>query len=48
MFRIVLGSFQIKDKFERTQFFQEIFLLANFSIEMVLKMLFLSFSNTNI
>ena len=47
-FGMVLASFQIEDKLGRPRFFQETFLLANFSVEVVLKMPFLTFSNTNI
>ena len=47
-FEIVLASFQVEDKFERARFFQEIFLLVNISIEVVLDMLFLTFSNTDV
>lgn len=48
MFEIVLARFQVKDKFERARFFQETFLLANISMEIVLGMLFLTLSNVNI
>ena len=47
-FKMVLPSFQIQDKLKRAQFFQKTSLLTNFSIEVVLKMLFLIFSNGNI
>ena len=47
-FKIVLASFQVKDKLGRAQFFQEIFLLADISVEMVLRILFLTLSNANI
>ena len=45
---MVLASFQMEDKLERAQFFQKMFLLANLSIEVVLGMPFLIFSNVNI
>ena len=45
---MVLTGFQIKDKFKRAWFFKKMFLLADFSIEVVLEMFFLIFSNTNI
>ena len=48
MFEIVLASFQVKDKLKKTRFFQKTFLLADFSVEMVLKIMFLIFSNANI
>ena len=47
-FRIVLASFQVEDTLGRARFFQETFLLTDLSIEVVLKMLFLTFSNANI
>ena len=47
-FEIVLASFQIEDKLEKVRFFQKTFLLVDFSIEIVLKMLFLTFNNINI
>ena len=48
IFGLVLASFQVEDKFKRVQFFQKTFLLTDFNIEMVLKILFLILSNTNI
>ena len=42
-FEIVLASFEIKDKLEKARF---LFLLADFNIKIVLKMLFFIFSNT--
>ena len=47
-FEIVLASFYVEDKLERARFFQETFLLADFSIEVVLGMPFLTFSNADI
>ena len=47
-FEMVLASFQVKDMLERAWFFQEIFLLADFSIKIVLRMPFLNLSNANI
>ena len=47
-FGMVIASFQIEDKLGRARFFQESFLLANTSIEVVLGMLFLTFSNADI
>ena len=48
MFEMVLASFQVEDKLRRPWFFQETFLLADLSIEIVLKMPFLTLSNANI
>ena len=47
-FGMVLASFQVKDKLGRPQFFQETFLLADLSMEVVVEMPFLTFSNANI
>ena len=43
-----LASFQVEDKLGRTRFFQETFLLADISTEVVLGMPFLTLSNANI
>ena len=48
MFGMVLASFQVEDTLGRARFFQETFLLADLSIEVVLGMPFLTLSNTNI
>lgn len=40
--------FKIVNKEEKSQFFKEIFLLTNFSIKVVLKMLFLILKNVEI
>ena len=45
---MVLASFQVEDKLRKTWFFQENFLLANISAEVVLGMPFLTFSNTDV
>ena len=45
MFGIVLADFQVEDKLGKAWFFQETFLLANISTEIVLDMPFLTFSN---
>ena len=45
---MVLASFQVEDKLESARFFQETFLLANISAEVVLDMLFLTLSNADI
>lgn len=47
-FGMVLASFQVEDKLGRARFFQETFLLADISVEMVLEMPFLTLSNVNI
>ena len=48
IFRMVLASFQVEDKLGRAWFFQETFLLADISAEVVLNMPFLTFSNADI
>ena len=45
---MVLADFQVEDKLGRVRFFQETFLLADISAEIVLDMPFLTFSNANI
>lgn len=45
---MVLASFQVEDKLGRARFFQEIFLLADISVEMVLGMPFLTVNNADI
>ena len=45
---MVLASFQVEDKFGRARFFQESFLLADISAEMVLGMPFLTLNNAEI
>lgn len=47
-FRIVLASFQIKNKLWRARFFEETFLLADISMEIVLQMPFFILSNVDI
>ena len=47
-FGIVIADCSVKDKLRRVRFFQEIFLLANISLEMVLRMLFLTLSKADI
>ena len=44
---MVIVTFQIKNKLGRAWFFQETFLLANTSIEIIIGMPFLTFSNAN-
>lgn len=47
-FGMVLTNFQVGDKLGRAQYFQETFLLADTSVEVVLGMPFLTFSNADI
>ena len=47
-FEIVFASFQVEDKLGKARFFQEIFLLADISTEVVLGILFLTFSNADV
>lgn len=47
-FDIVLASFQVKDKLGRDRFFQNIFLVADTSIEVILRMPFLALSNADV
>ena len=48
MFGMVLASFQVEDKLGRARFFQELFLLADISTQVVLGMPFLTFSNADV
>lgn len=48
IFKIVLVSFQIEDKFRKTRFFQKTFLLTNINIKIVIKMFFFAPNNANI
>ena len=45
---MVIAAFQVKDKLGRARFFQETFLLADTSIEVILEMPFLTLSNADI
>ena len=45
---MVIAGFQVEDKLGKARFFQKSFPLADISIEVVLEMPFLSFSNTDI
>lgn len=45
---MVLANFQIENKLRRARFFQETFLLANTSVEVILEMPFLALSNADI
>lgn len=42
------AKFLYKDTLKKVQFFEVIFLLANISMEMVLKILFLSYTNADV
>ena len=48
IFRMVLANFQVEDKLGRARFFQETFLLADISMEVVLGILFLTLSNADV
>ena len=48
MFKMVVASFQVKNKFEKIWFFLKMFLLADLNIKIVLKTPFFIFNNTNI
>ena len=45
---MVIASFQIQDKLRKPLFFQKTFLLAGFSVEVVLQMPFFTLSNVDI
>lgn len=45
---IILASFLLQDSQKRVRFFKKTFLLASISMEIVLKMSFLAFSNRNV
>ncbi len=46
-YSMVSARFLLQDNLERVQFFEETFLLADISMEVVLGMAFLTFSNAN-
>lgn len=48
IFKLVYRSFQAENKLKKGHFSQKIFLLADISIEVILKISFLSFDNTNV
>ena len=48
IFKMVIASFQVEDKLRSARFFRETFLLADISVEVVLDMLFLTFSNADV
>lgn len=45
---MVLAKFLLQDSIEKVRFFEETFLLADISMKVVLKMLFLSVSNIDL
>lgn len=45
---IVIARFFVQDKLEKIQFFEKTFLLADTSMEVILKMLFLTFFDVTI
>ena len=47
-FRMVLASFQMKNKLWKAWFWEKTFLLADLNIEVVLEILFLNLNNANI
>ena len=48
IYSIIIAAFQVVDKLGRSRFFQETFLLADISIEVVLGIVFLTLSNANV
>ena len=48
IFRIVIADCLVKNKLRRVRFFQKTFLLANIGLEVVLGMLFVTFSRVDI
>ena len=45
---MIIVDFQIEDKVGKPRFFQKIFLVTNTNFEVILEMLFLKLSNTDI
>ena len=45
---MVIAGFRVLNKYGRARFFQKTFLLADTTMEVVLEMLFLTFSNADI
>ena len=45
---MVVAAFSVVDKANRIRFFEEIFLVANISLEIVLRMLFFILSDANV
>lgn len=48
IFEIVFNTFQVKNKLGKIQFFQKTILLLNTGVKIIIKILFLTFSYTNI
>ena len=48
IFRIVIADYLVKKKLEKVRFFQEVFILANISLEVVLGIFFLTLNKANI
>ena len=47
IYGIVIAAFQVVNKLDRSRFFQESFLSTNISIQLILSMLFVIFSNAD-
>ena len=47
-FRMIFLSFQVEDKLKKARFFHETFLLTDISVKVVVNILLITFSNTNI
>lgn len=45
---MIIAGFQVSDKFRKTRFFQETFLIADTSVEVIFGMPFLTFSKVEI
>ena len=45
---MVLASFQVEDKLNKARFFQKTFLVVDITSEVILGMLFLTFSNADV
>lgn len=48
IYDMLIARFLLQDKLEKVTFFKKIFLLADFSIKVILEIPFFSLSNTNI
>lgn len=47
-FGMVIANFQVKDKVSKSGFFQKTFLVANIKFEIILRILILKISNSNV
>ncbi len=47
-YRMIVSIFSVWDKDDRERFFEESFLLADVKLDLVLRILFLTMSNTNV